>query len=324
MKGKVVIVTGANAGIGKVTAASLYANGACVIMACRSLQRAEAARKEIEELVADTERARKHLWIQQGRIQPGKLLVRELDVSDLESVKRFSVAISKEFPNIDVLVNNAGINGMGTDIPSNTPQSVPFIFGTNFLGHFLLTRLLHPNLSKSEGGRVVNLSSVTHHWGSRDVSRAVSSKKYPRQYQNSKLAMVHLTAELQRQYADTKVSSVAVNPGFVASDIWRGLDKDSLAGRTFRAAMAILALDTKQGAATSVAGACMPDEEICSSKVPRYLVPYWVPSPAFVPLEMMGHFAGVLSCQPRLSHNEKQISLELWKECTDLCAGYLE
>ncbi|EKX45611.1 hypothetical protein GUITHDRAFT_108486 [Guillardia theta CCMP2712] len=324
MEGKTVIVTGANAGIGKTTAASLYANGACVIMACRSLQRGEAARQEIEAMLASPESSRKQLWIHSDRPHPGKLLVRELDVSDLESVKRFAISIVKEFSKIDVLVNNAGINGMGTDIPSKTPQGIPFIFGTNFVGHFLLTRLLHPNLSKSGGGRIVNLSSVMHHWGSKDVSKAVSSGKYPRQYQNSKLAMVHLTAELQRQYAETRVSSVAVNPGFVASDIWRGIRPDSLVGRMFRLAMAVLALDTKQGAATSVAAACMSDEEICGSKVPLYLVPYWVPSFARLPFEMMGVFTGVHSCPPRVSKNEKQISMELWKECTKLCAGYLE
>ena len=151
MNGKIVIVTGANAGIGKATAAQLSDLGATVILACRSKERGEAALNE--------------LMCFNGRCFD----LMRLDLADLNSVRAFAAAFTEKYGRLDVLVNNAGILGQRR---AETKQGFEMSFGVNYLGAFLLTLLLLPLLEKSEQGRIVMMSSVAHGWGGRALGRS--------------------------------------------------------------------------------------------------------------------------------------------------------
>ncbi|KAK7082227.1 hypothetical protein SK128_003196 [Halocaridina rubra] len=140
MKGKTVIVTGANKGIGLETARDLARRGATVILACRNMIRANTAKDEIEA--------------SGGR----HVEVMELDVASMESVRKFAKKLQNR--QIDVLINNAGV----ADLPQQiTEEGLELTVATNHLGHFLLTHLLMPNL-KVGRGQVINLTSIGHKW----------------------------------------------------------------------------------------------------------------------------------------------------------------
>ncbi len=184
--GRTAVITGANAGLGEVTARELARVGAHVILAVRNTGKGDAAA---------------------GRMT-GDVEVRQLDLQDLSSVRRFADDIDK----VDVLVNNAGI--MAVDFALTTDGFERHI-GTNHLGHFALTNLLLPKLTD----RVVTVSSLMHmfgyislkdlHWQSRPYSRWLA-------YSQSKLANLLFTSELQRRLetAGTSLRALAAHPGW--------------------------------------------------------------------------------------------------------------
>src|SRR2546430_3240966 len=141
--GRTAVVTGANSGLGLVTARELARHGASVVLACRNVQKGEAAAAEI------------------GAAVPGaRLEVSELDLSSLASVRRFAGAL--KVGELAVLINNAGI--MMTP-QQQTADGFELQFGTNHLGHFALTGLLLQRLGRAEAARVVTLSSLEHRSG---------------------------------------------------------------------------------------------------------------------------------------------------------------
>ncbi len=141
--GRTAVVTGANSGLGLVTARELARAGASVVLACRNVQKGEAAAAEIRAAV------------------PGaRLQVSELDLSSLASVRQFAGA--PEVGELAVLINNAGI--MMTP-QQQTADGFELQFGTNHLGHFALTGLLLERLGRAEDARVVTLSSLEHKSG---------------------------------------------------------------------------------------------------------------------------------------------------------------
>lgn len=199
--GVTAIVTGANSGLGLVTATELARHGAKVVLACRSTDKGEAAAGKISESV--------------GAAKPE---VRALDLSDLESVRRFS----GEFANgrLDLLVNNAGI--MMTP-PSKTADGFELQFGTNHLGHFALTGLLLGALQKGKSARIVTLSSNEHKSGELDFEDLQHEHDYsPRgAYQQSKLANAVFGLELDRRLraAGSKAISVLAHPGYSGTNL---------------------------------------------------------------------------------------------------------
>ena len=274
---KVCIVTGSNTGIGLETAKSLVEQGYEVVLACRSRDKAMQA---LETIDASTN----------GR---GKaVFVHPLDLSSFESVKEFSNAIKQKYKSIDVLVNNAGRNTSG-----KSEHNLDLCFQSNHLGHFLLTHELMDALLKDGGGRVVNLSSVMHHYAdgggephSQDYWKRIAMYDETREqsaYTPSKLAALLFSLELNRRYGSKGLRSIAVNPGAVNSDIWRNKPRWLVA--IFR----LLYLTSKQGSYTSVAAAT----EDFPLDV-QYLQPYWLPKSmnmAFPPMEMLGPFQRVSS-----------------------------
>ncbi|MBO0865629.1 MAG: SDR family NAD(P)-dependent oxidoreductase [Mycobacterium sp.] len=188
--GRTVIVTGANSGLGEVTARELARVGAHVILAVRDTAKGEAAAERM------------------SGSKTGQVEVRELDLQDLSSVRRFADGIDK----VDVLINNAGI--MAADY-ALTADGFERHIGTNHLGHFALTNLLLPRLTD----RVVTVSSLMHmfgyisikdlNWQSRPYSRWLA-------YSQSKLANLLFTTELQRRLdiVGSSVRALAAHPGW--------------------------------------------------------------------------------------------------------------
>ncbi len=184
--GRTVIVTGANSGLGAVTARELARVGAQVILAVRNSGRGETAAREM----------------------PGDVEVRQLDLQDLASVRQFADGVDS----VDVLVNNAGIMAVPHAVTTDGFESQ---IGTNHLGHFALTNLLLPKVTE----RVVTVSSLMHYMGYislRDLNWTSRPYSAWLAYGQSKLANLLFTSELQRrlQAAGSPLRAVAAHPGY--------------------------------------------------------------------------------------------------------------
>src|SRR5262245_2843430 len=204
LAGKTFIITGANTGIGKVTAKELARAGAHVILACRSREKTEPV---IAEIKRDTNN--------------DKVEYIHLDLGDLASVRSCAKAIVERGIPIHGLINNAGLAGKrGT-----TKDGFELTFGTNHLGHYLFTRLLLDRIKGSGAARIVNVSSKSHYrartipWDRlQSRTRTVTGL---REYEVSKLSNVLFTKELARRLEGTQVKTYAVHPGVVATDALR-------------------------------------------------------------------------------------------------------
>jgi len=201
--GRIAIVTGANSGIGFETARVLASKGATVIMACRNLDKAEPKADEIRAT------------------HPGcDVDAMELDLSDLESVRRFAEAFRAKHSRLDLLINNAGIM-----VPpyGKTAHGFETQFGVNHLGHFALTGSLLDLLVDTPASRVVTVSSIAHYMGKIDFSNLNWENGYKAQaaYGQSKLANLLFTYELQRRLdaAGRDTLAVAAHPGWTATNL---------------------------------------------------------------------------------------------------------
>ncbi|OQR83746.1 short-chain dehydrogenase [Achlya hypogyna] len=207
LHGKVAVVTGANSGIGLETARQLAQMGAHVVFACRSKERAEEAMDSV-------------------RVSSGskKLEFMPLDVSSLASVREFAAAFLKTNRPLDILINNAGVNNY---YRKETVDGFEAMFGTNFLGPFLLTNLLLPALLKAEEGRVVNVGSCVMKWARSIPFEDLNSKtKYGTGqgvYNWTKWANYLFTLELHRRYADTVLTVNCAHPGLVISNMQKNM-----------------------------------------------------------------------------------------------------
>ncbi len=200
--GRVAVVTGANSGLGLISARELARAGATVIVAARE-GKANAALGEIA-----------------GSVPKAKLEPRELDLADLGSVRAFAEAVGADHPKIDLLMNNAGVM-----MPprSETADGFELQFGTNHLGHFALTGLLLDRLEAADAPRVVTLSSIEHKPGRLNFDDLQCERSYsPRgAYQQSKLANAVFGLELDRRLraAGLPVISVLAHPGYSATNL---------------------------------------------------------------------------------------------------------
>jgi NAD(P)-dependent dehydrogenase (short-subunit alcohol dehydrogenase family) len=199
MTGKTVLVTGATGGIGVETARALARMGARVVVGARDASRGRAV---VEEIAGGG----------------GEAELLEIDMAAFASVRRAAERLSAGHPKLDVLVNNAGVVVRERRL---TADGHELIWQTNFLSHFLLTRLLLPVLKASPKPRVVNVSSGGHHSGRLgwdDLELAKGFRGF-RAYCNSKLAQVLFTRELARR--EPAVAVHALHPGAIATGIWR-------------------------------------------------------------------------------------------------------
>jgi NAD(P)-dependent dehydrogenase (short-subunit alcohol dehydrogenase family) len=203
MGGKVCVVTGANAGIGRATALALARMGARVGMVCRSRERGEAAR---DEVVRETGGAA------------------ELFVADLAAqaeVRRVAGEIRERYGRLDVLVNNAAVY---TRRRTLSPDGIELQFAVNHLAPFLLTHLLRDVLVRSAPARVVTVSSEAHRGGRMAWDDLQGERSYRglRAYANAKLANLLFTRELARRLEGTGVTANAAHPGVVGTSLLFG------------------------------------------------------------------------------------------------------
>ncbi|OXA42601.1 retinol dehydrogenase 12 [Folsomia candida] len=208
-RGKVVVVTGANAGLGKCVAMEMAKRGAVVIMTCRDVNKGIQAQNEIQSSTGSD-----------------KITLVELNLADISSVKRCANQISSRHSKVDILINNAGIalNSPSTQL---TKEGNELHFATNHLGHFLLTKLLLDRIKNSEAGRIVNVSSsgfIMANFSIKDLrmSKLGLGLGTFAPYCNSKLANVLFTKELSKRLADTRVKTFSVCPGLVNTNLANG------------------------------------------------------------------------------------------------------
>ncbi len=205
LSGKVIIVTGANSGIGYEAAREFTRKGAEVIVASRDPIKAERSILNLK-----------------GEIPGAKLEFIELNLANLDSVRKFAEKFKSKYNSLDILLNNAGIMlipfGKTVDGFENT-------VGTNHLGHFALTGLLMDRLSTTPGARVVNVASNAHYAGEMDFNNLLFENKLGytpmKAYSRSKLANLLFTYELQRRFQSRgyDVIAVAAHPGISATSL---------------------------------------------------------------------------------------------------------
>jgi NAD(P)-dependent dehydrogenase (short-subunit alcohol dehydrogenase family) len=198
----VAVVTGANSGIGWQTARGLAAHGARVVLACRDVEAGKQAADRLRAVVAGAD-----------------LDVAELDLASIASVRAFALSWTDR---LDLLVNNAGV--MAPPKLVSTEDGFELQFGTNHLGHFVLTGMLLPRLLTSPTPRVVTVSSIAHRGGTEAVLDGnLGSVYHPQKtYSNSKLANLLFAQELQRLADDRGLPlvSVAAHPGVAATGLF--------------------------------------------------------------------------------------------------------
>lgn len=214
LDGKTAIITGCNTGIGKATALDFCKRGCRVLMACRIVQKAEEAKNDILKEIGKGERI-------------GILIVKELDLSSLKSVRKCAKEILAEEERVDLLINNAGVFGIPQGV---TQDGYEITFATNHLGHFLFTLLLLPRIINSAPARIVNVTSAAHGyylWRDTDFED-VNFEKHKhsmfRAYGRSKLANILFTKELARRLDGRNVTVYAVYPGWVRTDAFRHVE----------------------------------------------------------------------------------------------------
>ncbi|CAO3625103.1 unnamed protein product [Mucor fragilis] len=207
LTGKVVIVTGANSGVGLETARALSSVGAKVIIPCRTMEKSQQAIQHIK-----------------GTVPNADLIPMELDLSDLSSIKSFSIAFLNLDLSLDILINNAGVMGSPH---SYTKDGFETQFGVNYVGHFYLTSLLTEKLKESAPCRIVNVSSSGNSLflgpTGIDFDNLNGEKTYSpyKNYGQSKLANILHAKELQRRFdsENIDITVTSLHPGSVETNL---------------------------------------------------------------------------------------------------------
>ncbi|XP_026331147.1 retinol dehydrogenase 13-like [Hyposmocoma kahamanoa] len=218
--GKTAIITGCNTGIGKETALDFYKRGAKVIMACRNLDKGEEAKKDIENKCKDLP-------------ESGKLVLEKCDLASLNSVRDFAKKILDNEPQVNILVNNAGIMMCPK---GETEDGFETQLGTNHLAHFLLTLLLLPRLRNSKPARIVTVSSKAHTRNGMkldDLNFKVRRYNAAEAYSQSKLANVLFSKELAAKLKEHNIDGVntyCLHPGVIKTELGRHLDETLFRG----------------------------------------------------------------------------------------------
>ena len=231
LQGKTFIVTGANSGIGRATAGQLAQRGAKVLVTARSEEKAKPVLDELGDRAA---------YLQ-------------LDLGDLDSVRQCAKEFLSRDEPLHGLINNAGVAGQR----GFTQSGFELAFGTNHIGHFLLTNLLLEKLKESTPSRIVNVASVAHYSAPGIDFEAVRqpTKHFTAlpEYAVSKLANVVHAQELARRLQGTGVTAYSLHPGAIASNVWRRVPWP------IDAVMKLFMKSNDDGARTSVYCATSPE-----------------------------------------------------------------
>jgi NAD(P)-dependent dehydrogenase (short-subunit alcohol dehydrogenase family) len=245
MAGKTCLVTGATAGIGRVTALELAHMGAHVVIAGRDPAKCALTANDIRE--------------ESGNPAVDFLVA---DLSSQEEVRRLANEFRERHQHLDVLVNNAGAIHMSR---RKSADGIEMTFALNHLSYFLLTNLLLDLLLASSPARVVNVASVVHQKAKIDLFDIHAPRRYSgfHAYSRSKLCNLLFTYELARRLEGTGVTANALHPGLVASNI---LSNNGILGRFLNMLLGIRGISIEAGALTSVYAASSPEMEGVSGK----------------------------------------------------------
>jgi retinol dehydrogenase 12 len=237
LQGRTFLVTGANSGIGRAMVEALAARGGHVVLAARSEERTRPVLEGIR-----------------ARRPSAAVEFLQVDVSDLASVRRAASAYLATGRPLDVLVNNAGVggtNGLSAD-------GFDLTYATNHIGPFLLTSLLLPAIEQAPQGRIVNVSSIGHMQVKRIDWTLLERRTEPRKsgfadYAVTKLMNILHAKELARRLTGTRVTTYALHPGGVKSNIWRALPRPVQWG------LKLFLISNEEGAKTQLYCATAPD-----------------------------------------------------------------
>jgi NAD(P)-dependent dehydrogenase (short-subunit alcohol dehydrogenase family) len=238
-RGRIAVVTGANSGLGLLTATELARHGAHVVLAVRNTGAGERAARRIG----------------------GDVQVRELDLASLDSVRGFAARLSADHPAIDLLVNNAGVALLGPRRIS--ADGFELQLGTNMLGHFALTGLLIGNLAAAREARVVSLSSITHKNAHLDFDDLMFERDYRAvpAYGRSKLATTIFGVELDRRLraAGSPIVSALAHPGLTRTNLTpRAWEHRGRLGRLIASAGLLATQPVEQGVLPQLRAATEP------------------------------------------------------------------
>ncbi len=201
--GKIIVVTGANSGLGFECSKTLAAKGATVVMTARNMQKGEQARSDILSEQPDA-----------------SVDLMKLDVGDLSSVRDFATAFKAKYDRLDILLNNAGVMAIPRQ---ETPDGFEMQLGVNHLGHFALTGLLLDVITQTPQARIHNVSSSANYMGTINFDDLMSEKEYSRwnAYGQSKLANIFFTFELQKRLTEAGYDTIAntSHPGLVIGNL---------------------------------------------------------------------------------------------------------
>lgn len=279
--GRVILVTGANSGLGLVTARELAAHGAYVLMACRDVERGRAVRDE--QVPGGDDHSE----------------VRELDLADLASVHRFCDSISGW--RIEAVVNNAGV--MNTPL-QRTAQGHEMQFGTNVLGHFVLAR----RLAEQVTDRFVWLGSLAHKGGHLDFTDLDwNRRRYNswRAYSDSKLACIMLAYEQQRRFeaGGSHRLALAAHPGLSSSNLFRAHGRNSAPILAKLAGAAKVMQPVEVGALPQLYATTMPD----------------LPGGAYIgPSRRFGLAGSPGPVESSAAGHSREAAATLWKRCEEM------
>lgn len=242
-RGKIVLITGANSGIGFEAAKALASAGATVFLACRSEPKGQAAKAKI---LATNPKASVEL--------------RLVDLSDLKSIETFATTFTSSVKALDVLINNAGVMALPL---SRTAQGFEMQFGVNHLGHFVLTGHLMNLLRDTPGSRIVNVASLAHRFGRIRWDDPNWQRAYARwpAYGQSKLANLLFTRGLNyfgTRDPDGPPGPVAVSchPGYASTNLTSGASQNPIMKAVYRMSDGVIAQTAEQGAWPTLRAAC--------------------------------------------------------------------
>ncbi|OPX44376.1 (S)-1-phenylethanol dehydrogenase [Ruminiclostridium hungatei] len=232
MNDKVMLVTGANSGMGRATAASLADTGARVVMLCRDKIRGEEALMEV---------------LEQNRERRLELML--CDLGDMNDIRRFTQEFKNKYGRLDVLVNNAGVITLDR---RETKDGLELQFGVNHIGHFLLTVRLLDIIPGVSGGRIVVVGSGAHKMGKIHFEDINLTRGYNvmSAYGQSKLANLLFTRELARRLEGTGITVNCAHPGAVATSM--GVDRKTGFGKSLTGLLKPFFQTPEQGAGTAL------------------------------------------------------------------------